>query len=320
MKNTNQNSAFPAKTKAKKEAYVSLDREERDILRTLGLRERALYPELKWLASFKTGQVQPFGNRVVTYQFLADLITVPTTQGRATDTMNAKEACRVLIKLHEAGLVGEIHNDPVKGLHFALPMSPICKESARKLRQTAQAERPFIAEKLPNDTPVIFSESPMATGLSEGSDLSLSVMAISKGDQYNFHTDISNSAAVHGTAAARDAVAGTPLKIPAASGAREPGTETTNSLTVEAIKKRLRGSRSEFSWIDHAESGVMYRRWVAAGHSPEKFALAVRAVEDDFSIEPTPRAIDSELRGDSSRKNLMMREEQRARRRGGVAL
>ena len=61
-------------TPAKKEAYMSMDRDERDVLRTLGLRERALYPELKWLASFKTGEVQHFGKRVITFQFLADLI------------------------------------------------------------------------------------------------------------------------------------------------------------------------------------------------------------------------------------------------------
>ena len=318
MKTTNQN---PASTSTiKKEAYVSLDREERDVLRTLGLRERALYPELKWLASFKTGQVQPFGKRVITYQFLADLITVPTTQGRAADTMNAKEACRVLIKLHEAGLVGEIHNDPDKGLHFALPMSPICKDSARKLRQAAQAEAQLAAKKLPNATPFHFSKNPMPTGLYEESDLPLSVMTISTGDQYDFHTDISNIAAVHGTAADRAASAVVFQKIPAGSGAWEPGTETANALTVEAIKRRLRGSRSEFNWIDHAESGAMYRRWIAAGHSPEKFEIAVQSVEDDFSVEPTPRAVDSELRGDSSRKDAMLREEQRARRRRGVAL
>lgn len=318
MKTTNQNRA--STPTAKKEAYVSLDREERDVLRTLGLRERALYPELKWLASFKTGQVQPFGKRVITYQFLADLITVPTTQGRAADTMNAKEACRVLIKLHEAGLVGEIHNDPDKGLHFALPMSPICKDSARKLRQAAQAEAQLAAKKLPNATPFHFSKNPMPTGLYEESDLPLSVMTISKGDQYDFHTDISNIAAFYGTAAARDCVAGAFLKIPAGSGDREPGAEVANSLTVEAIKKRLRGSRSEFSWIDHAESGSMYRRWIAAGHTPEKLELAVQSVEDDFSVEPTPRAIDSELRGDSSRRDALMRQEQRTKRRGGVAL
>ena len=130
-------------TPAKKEAYMSMDRDERDILRTLGLRERALYPELKWLASFKTGEVQHFGKRVITFQFLADLITVPTTQGRAADTMNAKEACRVLMKLHDAGLVGEIENHPTKGLRFALPMSPICKKTAHKLRHEAKGWRHF---------------------------------------------------------------------------------------------------------------------------------------------------------------------------------
>lgn len=318
MKTTNQNPA--SKASAKKEAYVSHDREERDILRTLGLRERALYPELKWLASFKTGQVEPFGRRVVTYQLLADLITVPTTQGRAVDTMNAKEACRVLMKLHDAGLVGEIHNDPVKGLHFALPMSPISREVARNMRMAAQAERSIGAGKLPNGAPVKSPGNPITTGLSEGSDLSLSVMTSSEGDQYDFHTDISNIAAVHGTAADRAAAAVVFQKIPAGSGAWEPGAETANTLTVEAIKKRLRGSRSEFNWIDHAESGAMYRRWIAAGHSPEKFEIAVQSVEDDFSVEPTPRAVDSELRGDSSRKDAMLREEQRARRRRGVAL
>lgn len=318
MKTTNLNPA--SRATAKKEAYVSMDREERDILRTLGLRERALYPELKWLASFKTGQVQHFGKRVVTYQFLADLITVPTTQGRATDTMNAKEACRVLIKLHEAGLVGEIHNDPVKGLQFALPMSPICKESARKARQLEQADGSRVAEKLPNDAIIKNGENPMAAGVSGVASPSLSVMTSSEGDQYDFHTDISNIAAVHGTAAARDSVAGAFPRSPGASGDAEHGANSVRPLTVETIKQRLRGSRSGFGWIDHAESGVMYRRWVAAGHSPEKFERAVCSVEEDFTVEPTPRAIDSELRGDSFRKDAMMREERRARRRRGVAL
>ena len=133
MKSTPQKAATPPKTK--KEPYVSMDRDERDLLRTLGLRERALYSELKWLASFKTGAVQHFGKRVITFQYLADLITVPTTQGRAADTMNAKEACRVLMRLHDAGLVGEIENHPTKGLRFALPMSPISREAALALRQ-----------------------------------------------------------------------------------------------------------------------------------------------------------------------------------------
>jgi hypothetical protein len=100
----------------------------------------------------------------------------------------------------------------------------------------------------------------------------------------------------------------------------EPRGAIADALTVEAIKERLRGSLSAFSWIDHAESGVMYRRWVAAGHSVERFETAVCAVENDFNIEPTPRAIDSELRGGGVRRDAMLRAEQTATRRRGVAL
>ena len=307
-------------TPAKKEAYMSMDRDERDILRTLGLRERALYPELKWLASFKTGEVKHFGKRVITFQFLADLITVPTTQGRAADTMNAKEACRVLMKLHDAGLVGEIENHPTKGLRFALPMSPICKKTALKLRHEAKAQEQSEPEKLPNEAPSETTENPMATRPGEQSAPSLSVMTISKGDQYHFHTDVSNLAAVHRTAAARDSVAGASLKHLVDASVNELGGATADALTVEVIKRRLRASRSEFSWIDQPESGAMFRRWVAAEHSAEKFEDAVRAVEADFSIEPTPRAIDCELRGGGARRDAMLRAEQKARRRRGVAL
>ena len=145
-------------------------------------------------------------------------------------------------------------------------------------------------------------------------------MTSSKGDQYDFHTDISNVAAVHGTAAARDSVADAPLKPLVETGANELGGATANVLTVEVIKERLRASRSEFGWIDQPESGAMFRRWVAAAHSPEKFEKAVRAVEADFSIERSPRAIDRELRDGGARRDSMLRAAQAARRRGGVAL
>jgi hypothetical protein len=314
---TNKSTSAP---KAKREAYVSMDREERDILRTLGLRERALYPELKWLASFKTGEVKHFGKRVITFQFLADLITVPTTQGRAADTMNAKEACRVLMRLHEAGLVSEIDNHPTKGLRFALPMSPICKKTALKLRQAAMIDEQNEPEKLPNAAPVKTAENSIAIRACEQSESSLSVMMISEGEQYKFHTDISNLAAIHGTAPARSSVAGNPPKQIVVFPEPETRGATADALTVKCIKERLRGSQSAFSWIDHAESGVMYRRWVAAGHSFERFEAAVCAVENDFNIEPTPRAIDGELRGGGARRDAMLRAEQSARRRRGVAL
>lgn len=311
----------PAPTpKTGKEAYVSMDREERDILRTLGLRERALYPELKWLASFKTGEVMQFGKRVITYQFLADLIRVPTTQGRAADTMNAKEACRVLMRLHEAGLVGEIENHPTKGLRFALPMSPICKKTAHKLRQEATDQTEVSGGKLPNDAPLKGTKKPITMRGSEDSDSFLSVMIVSEGDQYDFHTDNSNLAALHRSAADRDNVAVPHLESLIEVAADEERGATSRNLSIEGIKERLRRSNAVFSWIDSGESAVIYRRWIAAGHSPEKFEEAVMAVEDDFETEPTPRAVDAELRGGSKRRLAQMRDAQRAKRRGGVAL
>ncbi len=318
MKNTSNKQ--PSAPKVKKESYVSMDREERDILRTLGLRERALYPELKWLASFKTGEVQHFGKRVITFQFLADLITVPTTQGRAADTMNAKEACRVLLRLHHAGLVGEIENHPTKGLRFALPMSPICKKTALKLRQEAKDQEQGNAAKLPNQAHVGSAQNPITMRVGEVSDPSLSVMTISKGDQYDFHTDISNLAALHGSAADREMVAVARLKISGEIQPIEVRGATTETLTLDSIKDRLRRSRAAFSWIDNAESAVIYKRWIAVGHSVEKFEGAVEAVEDNFDTEPTPRAVDVELRGGSARQFASQREAQRAQRRGRVAL
>jgi hypothetical protein len=319
----------------KKEPYMSMDPEERDMLRTLGLRERVLYTELKWLANFKTGYVQQFSNRVVTYQFLADLITVPTTQGRAADTMNAKEACRVLMKLVDAGLVGEIKNDPKRGLEFALPMSPICKITAKATREAELAEAleavktaPKLpieaaktAPKLPIQARLISPANPITTGVSKESTPPLSVMKNFKEVQYNFHTDLANIVAAHGTATDRDMVALiSSQKQSLESLAYETRGATANILTLEMIQERLRKSESGFSWIERAESMVIYRRWIAANHSPERFEEAVCAVEKDVSVEPTPRAVDSALRNPDSKRDDMLRAEQRARRKGGVQL
>ena len=330
---SNEKTVKPRETK--KEAYMSMDREERDALRKLGLRERALYPELKWLANFKTGRVQHFGKRVVTYQFLADLITVPTTQGRAADTMDAKEACRVLLKLVGAGLVGEIENDPKRGLQFTLPMSPICKITAKAMREAELAkpveaakttpklpnEAANNAQKLPIQPRLKSPANPITTGVSKETTAPLSVMKNFKEVQYDFHTDLANIVAVHGTATDRDMVSViSSQKQSLESLAYESRGATANILTLEMIKDRLRSSRAGFSWIDQRESSAIYQRWIGPNHSLERFEEAVSAVEDDFSVEPTPRAVDIALRSLDSKRDDFLRAEQRARRRRGVQL
>lgn len=330
---SNKKTDKPKETKT--EGYMSMDREERDMLRTLGLRERVLYTELKWLANFKTGQVQQFSNRVVTFQFLANLITVPTTQGRAADTMNAKEACRVLMKLKDAGLVGEITNDPKGGLQFALPMSPICKDTAKAMREAELAEAEEAAKttlklpieaaktapKLPIQPRLKNSANPITTGVSREFTPPLSVMKNFKEVQYDFHTDLANIVAAHGTATDRDMVALiSSQKQSTESLDYESRGATANNLTLEVIKDRLRTSRAGFSWIDTKESSAIYRRWLDTNHSLERFEEAVRAVEGDRLIEPTPRAVDDALRNPDSKRDDMLRAEQRARRRRGVQL
>jgi len=177
------------------------------------------------------------------------------------------------------------------------------------------------APKLPIQPRLKSPANPLTTGVSKESTPPLSVMKNFKEVQYDFHTDLANIVAVHGTATHRDDVAViSSQKQSLASLAYESRGATANILTLEMIQERLRTSRAEFSWIEQTESKVIYRRWIAANHSPERFEEAVRAVEDDFSVEPTPRAVDSALRNPDSKRDDMLRAEQRARRRRGVQL
>ena len=317
MTNINQTPPPPRK-KISKEWFMSMDREERDILRTLGLRERALYPELKWLADFKTGQIKHFGRRRITYQFLADLIAVPSSQGREAEIIDAKEVTRLLMRLHKAGLVGEIDNDPVKGLRFALPLSPIFKEQARKQRQIQNECEQNNEARLPNQAHDKTPENPTITGACVQPALSLSVMKRIEDHQYLFNTD-SNETAAHLAAAARDSVTGSFLgaqnQLPTV-----PRGATSNALTIETIKLRLRASRSSFSWIDMPVSETIYQRWVNLGYSRKHFDDAVRMVEEDFTVEPTPREVDQVLRTGSLSAEIRQREAQKKKRRGGVQL
>jgi hypothetical protein len=299
--------------KNKREPYVSIDRDERDILRSLSHRERALYMELKWLADFKTGAVKKFGKRVVSYQMLADLITVPARQGRAPDVFDAKEACRLLMRLHDAGLVGEITNDPAHGLTFALPLSPIAKEAARQERQREGAER----AKLPSHYPSVKGRGvPKTEGLSV-ENRGQSVMTMLEEHQYPFHNTDAVDDAAGRPAAARGVAAGDPPGIWLAAGATSVSGATA-ALTVEAIKQALRARK--FNYVETGESALMYERWLTAGCTLERLNVAVEAVAQDFDVMPTPAKVDEELRRPGQHHEAAMREQQRRERRGRVAL
>jgi hypothetical protein len=135
MKTKGGNTMSTNKTKTKREAYVSLDKGEMEALRQLGWRHRWMYLELKWLSSFRTGEVGSFGRSKISFEQLSKLVSVRSAVGREADTIDGKEAARILMKLHEVGLVVEIGRRKNGGLRFALPLSPIDQDAARKARQ-----------------------------------------------------------------------------------------------------------------------------------------------------------------------------------------
>src|SRR3569623_990853 len=132
--------------KNKREGYVSLGKGEMAALRQMGWRERWLYLELKWKADFATGQVGlgPYGRECLTNEKLAVQMAVPPSRGRESDVIDGKEVARLLMRLHKAGLVGEITRRENIGLLFALPLSPIDQDAALKARQhkTSQERMP----------------------------------------------------------------------------------------------------------------------------------------------------------------------------------
>jgi hypothetical protein len=262
--------------KPKGEAYVSLDRDEMAILRQLGWRERWLYLELKWKADFQSGQVGlgPYGRECLTYERLADQMVVPSSQGREPDIVDAKEVARLLLRLHKAGLVGEIGRRQNKGLLFALPMSPINQDAACKARQEK-----VLLERLTATAPVQPTENDDEDW--DGDDLPVShpVMTCSKSINTFFNTDGA------GETPAPSGVGSVPTPTPSE-------TPTPGALSIARIKGRLEDSW--FVYVDTAESERFYTSWLRQGFSDLEFEEAVQQVERGESL--TPAAVDRALR------------------------
>ncbi|MBK7654617.1 MAG: hypothetical protein IPJ18_05265 [Betaproteobacteria bacterium] len=121
------------------EVYVSINRRERDALALIGLRDRCLYMELKWLANFKTGHVGWFQKQKLTWAQIAALINVPGVQGRGQGNMDDTQASDCVNRLMQAGLVCDVaRREDNNGLCFKLPMSPICAKGGRTCERRCQ--------------------------------------------------------------------------------------------------------------------------------------------------------------------------------------
>lgn len=266
-------------TKKKKgtgELYVSLDMNEMAILRQLGWRERWFYLECKLKSDFHTGEVGlgPFGRERLTHEQLSKQMTVPPSRGRESDVIDGKEVARLLMRLQQAGLVGEIERRENKGLYFVLPLSPIDQVAAQKARQNKRSK-----ETLPEQTeaqPLAEAHADRAGG---ESSVSHPVMTCSKSINNIFNTD-----GAGGTPAPRRVVS-----------APTPGrseTPTPGALSLARLKELLH--EAWFAYVDTPDSERFYANWLNQGFSQTEFEEAIEQVKLDDS--PTPAALDRVLR------------------------
>lgn len=290
MKNKKSNQ----QANVKREAYISLDQEEMGKLRQLSWRERWLYLEMKWLANFKTGEIGTFMRQCITYEQLAGMIGKPTGQGREPENFDGKEAARSLIRMHKAGLIGEIGRRENGGLRFTLPLSPIDQDAARKARQDAASR-----QMLPDANTVQPAVKPDVAGDCTDSSGLQSVLTTSNNIN-TFNTDGSDGA---GDTPAPASVGNDPT----------PGfleNPTPGAFSIARIKWRLH--EAWFAYVDTADSERFYANWLSQGFNETEFEEAIEQVQQDDS--PTPAALDRILR------KRRVQKAQPKSRRGRVAL
>lgn len=99
-----------------------------------------LYFELKILSDFKTGVVGEFRDQKLSYEGLAQMVTIPVTKGASTEIrhIDGKEVRRLIDVLQAAGLVTNVVNDGQR-LTMRLPLSPIKNTSTNNPATAAPA-------------------------------------------------------------------------------------------------------------------------------------------------------------------------------------
>lgn len=118
-----------------------------------------LYFELKILSDFKTGAVGTFGKQRLSFERLAQMVSIPVTKGStaATRTIDGKEIKRLLDTLTAEGLVADVTIEDQR-LTLRLPLSPISddKKKATTVKQAATVtplEQPTVVPTVPVAAP-----------------------------------------------------------------------------------------------------------------------------------------------------------------------
>ncbi|NHZ81573.1 hypothetical protein F2P44_20165 [Massilia sp. CCM 8695] len=292
MATTNRKSAKKAAAPAPRDAYISFNKDEWSALEKLGFRERWAYMQFKWLANFKTGMVGNFRKQRLTFQDIAKLVTAPGVQGRGMGDIDDTQAADFVLRLAAVGLLVRHPNRDNGGIMFELPLSPIARQASALTNQAvAPAVRGDVPEQIfpnpprpksiisPDDDIPPFDENPADMAVGDASDLSLSVMALTK---LKNNTD---------GARAADADAAPPSRANGAAAALEnphKQPQAAAPLIAREIHAVIAGNWT-FSQTNTPEAWSLYTSWEDAGITLDDLHAAMTSLEEDASTpELTP--------------------------------
>lgn len=330
-------------SKSKKPFYVSLNRQELDLLAEASYEEVTLYiTVLKKLANFKTGVIGTFQKEPLTYEDLAKLLSRPSSQGKPAQAISRDRVRDLVLRLQTRGLVS---NAQVlgKSLVMLLPLSPIDYESGEvatpnpKINGTPKKKRVQTSQTETH-------ENPAGTGLEDVSEDSVSVLNntgnteqsnnplntppvnteqldaadsidwdqiqpddalwASQDEGGEFIADVFGDDNTEGAAAPSIVCDDIHPRVLEENRADEP-------LTAAAIAKLL-GSRG-ILFHNTPTSHALYKRWCNAGVGFALIQDALDAVASDMAIKQTPHSIDEKL-------GAMMKPKTTSTGRGRVAI
>lgn len=272
-------------------AYISFNRDEWAALQKLGYRERWAYAQLKWLANFKTGMAGNFRKQRLSYQDIANLVTVPGVQGRGMGNIDDTQAADFLQRLAAVGLLVQHPNRANGGLLLELPLSPINRKSAAPIApapvQVISPVQPRSQAAISPDADVPpFDENPAATLVCDDAPHSLSVLALTK---------LKNNTV--GQLPAGAEVAPPSRATGAAAAWENPPTQPTaaQALTARQIQDAVAANWT-FTQTGTPEALALYASWADAGITVDDLHAAMDMVsEEPDSPEPTPAHLKSRL-------------------------
>lgn len=330
-------------SKSKKPFYVSLNRQELDLLAEASYEEVTLYiTVLKKLANFKTGVIGTFQKEPLTYEDLGKLLSRPSSQGKPAQAISRDRVRDLVLRLQTRGLVS---NAQVlgKSLVMLLPLSPIDYESGEVATPNPKSNGTSKKKRV-QTSQTETHENPAATGLEDVSEDSVSVLGNTGNTDQSLNTLSTPPVNIEQLEAADDNIDWDQIPDDAFWSSQDEGGEViadvfgddntegaaapsivcddihprvleenraAEPLTAPAIAKLLSSRGILFHNTD--TSHALYRRWCNAGVGLALIQDALEAVASDMTVKQTPHSIDEKL-------GAMMKTKTTGTGRGKVAL